>query len=92
MTLYLSLFGATLALVATRAFQQLNVFKHRWLLIPPTSYIFATTELWLFLNVVGVATILGEEPSFQVVLYAGVAMGTGGWMGCFLAMWLQGKL
>jgi hypothetical protein len=72
--------------VAVRAFQQINVIHRHWLRIPPTSYAFALFDVLVVLSLVDVAI---EAHSKTLTVFAA---GTGGWMGCFFAMWLSKRL
>ncbi len=83
---YLLLFLFTFGNVAVRAFQQINVTHGHWKRIPPTSYAFAMFDALVITSIVNVAATGGS------LLFAIVAMGTGGWMGCFFSMWLSHHL
>ena len=78
--LYLTLFAATVLGVSAKAAQQLNVQHHRLSWVPPVSYAMAFTEIVIISQV---ATAGGSIP----LLVA--AMGTGGWVGCIIAMELH---
>ena len=80
--IYLTLFLTSLCLVAIRAFQQLNVFHSRYLLIIPTSYCFAVAEVLL------ISKVVNYESLWLTVL----AIGTGSFLGCFLSLFINGKL
>ncbi len=83
---YLLLYCVTLSLVAIRAFQQINILHGHVGLIIPTSYAFgAATVAEFYLLADGV---LGNG---SVVLML-VALGTGGWNGSLLALYLHRKI
>jgi hypothetical protein len=73
--------------VAVRAFQQINVTHGHWKRIPPTSYLFALGDILVIMGIVDIS--LMEDGS---ILLAALAMGTGGWAGCFFSMWLSIRL
>ena len=84
--IYLTVYFLTFGNVAVRAFQQINVTHGHWKRIPPTSYAFATFDVLVVLSLVEVA--VGSHSKIYTIL----AAGTGGWMGCFFAMWLTKHL
>ena len=84
--IYLTLFAVTFGNVAVRAFQQINVTHGHYKRIPATSYLFAAFDFLVITSMVRV------DPSLLPGLLAVLAMGTGGWMGCFASMRLTGYL
>lgn len=79
-SLYLVLLVSSFLNVAVRAFQQINVTRGHYWRIPPTSYLFALGDALVMTNIVAVVI---QEASITLAV---IAMGTGGWMGCFVAM------
>ena len=79
--IYLALFAVSLGNVSVRAFQQINVTHGHYRRIPATSYVFATFDALVFLNLY---QVVSDDASVYIAI---LAMGTGGWMGCFLSMW-----
>ena len=77
-----ALFGlsvlATLAYVALRAFQQLNVIHYEWRRIVPTSILMGLGDVTLILIIVRTNS-----------LWLGVTNGVAGALGCFAAMHLN---
>lgn len=78
----LSLFIATLFYVALKAFQQRNVSGGHYLPLIPTSYGMAAYEVFI------VSAIVAADDKVAAV----VAMGTGGWVGCMIAVYLHKRL
>ena len=80
--IYLILFLISFGGVAIRAFQQLNIAHGRFKLIIPTSYCFGLAEVLLISNV----------SVYENLWLTVFAIGTGGWMGSFLSLAINGKL
>lgn len=79
---YATLFAVTALGVATKAWQQLNVQHHRMGWVPPASYVMATTEILIISQIaISGANIYGMI----------LGMGTGGWVGCLIAMHLHAR-
>lgn len=75
---YLTLFCTSIAFIALRAFQQLNVQHDRYLWVPPVTALMAVCE------VVSITTIVQHG-----ALTAAVPLAIGGVLGCWLAMWFH---
>lgn len=75
------LFFTSLAFIALRAFQQLNVQHDRYLWVPPTTAMMALCE------VASITTII-KTPS----LVMAVPMAFGGVIGCWFSMWLHKRM
>jgi len=75
------LFFTSLAFIALRAFQQLNVQHDRYLWVPPTTAMMALCE------VASITTIL-KNPT----LWAAVPMALGGVLGCWFSMYLHRRM
>lgn len=75
---YVMLFATSLAFIALRAFQQLNVQHDRFLWVPPTTACMAVCEVTSIGAIVKVAS-----------LWAAVPMAIGGVLGCWAAMWFH---
>lgn len=80
--IYLSLFVISFCGVSVRAFQQLNVAHKRYFWIVPTSYLFGVFEVLLIANVA----------NYQNLFMTVLALGTGGWAGCYFSLFVNGKL
>lgn len=78
-----SIFCVSFIKVAARAFQQLNVVHGKFLQVVPTSYVMACSEIF----VTGYGAAQFVSGNYADALLVGIAYGTGGWMGCWLAMW-----
>lgn len=76
------LFLATAVNVFLRVFQQLNVIHDDVWLVPLGSYGMAFAEL-LIVSYGGVRVAAGQS-----LLATGFAIGTGGWLGCVLMLWM----
>jgi len=85
---YLQLFASSLFLVTCKAFQQENVLHRHWRLIPPTSYVFAAAELVLLHGGYRVIT----SGSLWVGALGVLSLGTGAWLGCYLAMFIHDRM
>jgi len=77
----LTAFFATFARVFSRAWQQRNVVGNHYLSVIPFSYIMGALEVFI------VALIVISEHKFLLAF----TIGTGGWMGSVLAMYLHTK-
>ena len=82
MTHYAQLFLSAMFLVSCKSFQQKNIITHNLKMIAPTSYVFALAELMLLQA--GVRVVL--DGTLTGLLIAAVSMGTGAWIGCFIAI------
>ncbi len=74
--------------VAARAFQQKNVMMDQWLSIIPTSYIMAVLEVAM----IGVSAIEIINDGWWSMIPIAISYGTGGWIGCWFAIWLHKKV
>lgn len=74
----LTLWAVTLVYIFAKAFQQINVQGDHYWWVPPVSYMMGLCEVTVMLWIVRENTI-----------WAFVPMGTGGWMGSWLAMYLH---
>ena len=74
--------------VAARAFQQKNVMLDRWMSIIPTSYIMGALEVAM----VGVSALEIMREGWVQAIWISIAYSTGGWIGCWFAMWLHKRL
>jgi hypothetical protein len=74
--------------VAARAFQQKNVMLDRWFSIIPTSYVMGALEVAM----VGVSAIEIIEEGWSQALWIALSYSTGGWIGCWFAIWLHKKV
>lgn len=86
---YIALFLSALLQVFTRATQQLNVVHFKWARIPLVSYLMAATQ-YVIIAFIAIQAYSNTDP-----LMIGVSiflLGTGGWMGAFLAMYLHKRL
>jgi len=72
---------ATFARVFCRAIQQKNVIGGHYYAVIPVSYVMGALEIWI------VTVIVVEGFSLLLVL----SIGTGGWIGAVLAMYLHNK-
>lgn len=88
MTVYIVIFCLGFAKVAARAFQQKNVMHDQFKSIIPTSYIMAVLEI----GFVGVSAIQTIEHGYSSIIALAFAYGTGGWIGCWFALWLHKRL
>lgn len=79
----ISLFFITFAQVFFRAFQQKNVIHNKFAWVTPLSFGMATCEI-LIITVI----VASEAP----ILWSIIGMGSGGGIGCMLAMLLHNKL
>lgn len=75
------LFFTSLAFIALRAFQQLNVQHDRYLWVPPTTALMALCE------VASITTIV-KHPT----LWMALPMACGGVLGCWFSMWLHRRM
>ena len=81
------LFFITFIYVFAKAFQQRNVVHNNWLAIPLFSYLMAFLELsGLSIGILDIA-----ENGWHRILILGLAQGTGGTIGCWLAMYLHNR-
>lgn len=88
MTAPLLLFFITFFYVFAKAFQQRNVVFDKFWSIPVLSYVMAYCELaGLGVGVLDIAT-----NGWDRLIILGFAHGTGGTLGCWLAMWLHKKV
>lgn len=83
---YLTLVCLMYCSVAIRAFQQLNVAHYSWRWVPPVSYCYAVFDVLVFKEL-WVALAAGDSLGWMIF-----AMGTGGWLGAYSAMWLRLKI
>jgi uncharacterized membrane protein YsdA (DUF1294 family) len=87
MTLLL-IFTLGFAKVAARAFQQKNVMHDQFRSVVPTSYVMAFLEVAF----VGMSAIEITENGYYSAIPLALAYGTGGWTGCWFAMWLHKRI
>lgn len=78
---YFILFCTSLAFIALRAFQQLNVQHDRYLWVPPVTACMAVCE------VLSITTLVKNGS-----LYAAIPMAFGGVLGCWFAMWFHKRM
>lgn len=79
-----TLFGMAFVSVCIRAFQQQNVTQSRYFLIIPTAYAMTFAELFVIYTGLG---------SFSTAPWmTGFVMGTGGWLGCWVALELHKRI
>ena len=84
----LLLFCITFVYVFAKAYQQRNVVHNNWLMIPVFSYIMGFLELsGLSIGILDIA-----ENGWHRIIILGFAHGSGGTIGCYVAMWLHNKL
>lgn len=88
MSTYILLGFIGFAKVAARAFQQKNVMHDDFKSVVPVSYVMAFLEVAF----VGVSAIDIISNGYSSVIWVGIAYGTGGWAGCWFAMWLHKKI
>lgn len=88
MMLFFLVFLIGLLKVAARAFQQRNVVFDKWMSIIPTTYIMASMEILL----TGFTALEFVENGFSSALFLILSYGTGGWLGCWFAMWFHKKV
>lgn len=81
------LFVVTFTYVFAKAYQQRNVIHNNWVAIPLFSFMMAFLELSSFS--VGVLDI--AENGWHRILFLGMASGSGGTLGCWLAMYLHNR-
>lgn len=74
--------------VAAKAFQQRNNVFENWFSIVPVSYILASMEV-LTTGVIAVEFVKHGPLSAPWLI---LAMGTGGWFGCFFAIYLHKRI
>lgn len=79
----LAAFAAAFVGVSLKAFQQLNVVRGRFWWVPPVSYGLACAEVFIISQV----ATSGENMAGLIA-----AIGTGGWMGCFVSMWIDRRI
>ena len=79
--MYVILFLTSLAFIALRAFQQLNVQHDRYLWVPPTTMLMAITEVLTI-------TTVAEHGTLR----AAIPMALGGILGCWFSMWLHRRI
>jgi predicted HAD superfamily phosphohydrolase len=79
----LAAFAAAFVGVSLKAFQQLNVVRGRYGLVPLFSYGLAGAEVFIISQV----ATSGENMAGLIA-----AIGTGGWMGCFVSMWIDRRI
>lgn len=84
----LTLFLITYVRVAARAFQQRNVVFDNWLWVIPTSYVMGYLELAGL--AIGVVDIVNN--GYWRIVVLGFASGSGGWLGCYTAIYLHKRL
>lgn len=85
---YLTLFASAMLLVSCKAFQQENVLRRHWALIPPTSYVFAVAELLILHGGYGVVT----SGSWSVICFGVLSLGSGSWLGAFISMYVHDSI
>lgn len=81
MSLYIILFFTTVAFIALRAFQQLNVQYDRFLWVPPTTSMMAVCE------VISITSIIKSGSMWAIL-----PLSLGGTLGCWGAMLLHKRL
>jgi len=74
--------------VAARAFQQKNVMNDKYVSIIPVSYLMGIFEV-AFAGL-SVTKIIAD--GWLQILPIAFAYGTGGWIGCWFAIWLHKKV
>lgn len=79
--IYTTLLLTSLAFIALRAFQQLNVQHDRYLWVPPTTALMAVCEVTTITNIVHLKSLTAAMP-----------MAVGGVLGCWFAMWLHRRM
>lgn len=79
--LYAFLFMNSLAYIALKAFQQLNVQHDRYLWVPPVTMGMAFCEVFTVMKVAQHADYMAAIP-----------IGLGGVLGCWAAMWLHRRM
>lgn len=77
----LAAFFASFIFIALKAFQQLNVVHNNYLLILPTSFAMAISEVYIIFQI--------AENGFGWII---VPIGLGGGIGCMLSMYLHGRM
>ena len=80
-TLGILLFFITLAYIALKAFQQLNVQHDRYWWVPPCTFGMAVCEVVSITSVVKADTLWAIAP-----------IAVGGTIGCWFAMWFHKRL
>lgn len=83
---YLLLCAVTYLGVAIRAFQQINVVRGHYLLVPPTSGLFAWTDMVI---VGSIATVMLNEGN---QLYTWLALWAGGACGSMTSMYIHSHI
>jgi hypothetical protein len=83
---YLVLYAVVYGAVAVRSFQQINVTHYHWGRIPITSYVFGLFEVMMYANMIDIV-LQGKS-----LILAVLAMGTGGWTGCFTSMYIAERM
>ena len=81
--IYASAFLAAFIGVALKAMQQLNVMRGRYWLVPAFSYGLAVAE------VVIIGQVAKDQGSLGWLMFW---IGTGGWMGCYLSMFIDRRM
>lgn len=78
---YLILFLTSLAFIALRALQQLNVQHDRYMWVPPVTVLMAVCE------VLSITTLVKHGE-----LTAAIPLAAGGILGCWFAMWFHKRM
>lgn len=74
--------------IAARAFQQKNVMTDQFLSIIPISYIMGFLEI----SMIGISAIEIMNEGWMNAIPLVFFYSTGGWMGCWFAIWLHRKI
>ena len=84
----LAIFFMSLMRVSSRVFQQKNVIHDNYALMIPTSYMMS----FLDIAQTTMCAILIIDEGFIQLIPLSIAAGTGGWLGCWLALWLHKRV
>lgn len=83
MMIYLAAFAASFVMVALKSTQQLSVVRGRYAWVPPVSYGMAACEVFI------ISQVATNSGNIWMLI---AAIGTGGWMGCFLSMTIDRRM
>ena len=85
--IYLTLTALSFTYVFIKAFQQRNNIHNNWLMIPVMSYGLGFCEIATIY--LGLTEVYASGP--MSLLWVAIANGTGGCIGCMLAMWVHNR-